>query len=228
MSQLHGRTVLAPALQNAGSPLPRRGFLARLGAVFTGGALAGTGLLALPRRAQAATAGAEPFIGEIMMFAGNFPPRDWAFCDGQLLPIAQNTALFSILGTTYGGDGRVTFGLPDLRGRFPLHPGQGPGLPNYILGEQGGNHVQTLTVNQMPAHSHPANAQVGNGTSDMPTGMLPARDPAGAPRYGPSANGVMAASAIGNTGGSQPVAMMPPYLGISFCICLFGIFPPRN
>lgn len=228
MSQPNRRFVLAPALPQAGPPLPRRGFLARLGAVFTGGAIAGSGLLALPRATRAAAAGAEPYIGEIMMFAGNFPPRNWAFCDGQLMAIAQNTALFSILGTTYGGNGMTTFALPDLRGRFPIHPGQGPGLPNHVLGEVGGSPTTTLLVNNLPAHNHPAMGQTGNGTSDVPTGLLPARDPSGSPRYGGTANATMAATAIGNTGGSQPFSTMPPYLGISFCICLYGIYPPQN
>src|SRR6185295_12464655 len=116
----------------------------------------------------------EPFIGMIVMFAGNFAPRNWAFCNGQLLSIAQNTALFSILGTTYGGDGRTTFALPDLRGRVPIHPGQGPGTSNYSLGQQGGVENVTVTQNQLPAHSHGVNAVAQGGNQASPVGNLPA------------------------------------------------------
>src|SRR5512140_216933 len=114
-----------------------------------------------------------PFIGEIVMFAGNFAPRSWALCNGQLLPIAQNTALFSILGTTYGGDGRTTFALPDLRGRVPVHPGQGPGLSNYVLGEMAGTENTTLLINNMPAHNHTLNAVSDAGDTAAPAGALP-------------------------------------------------------
>lgn len=222
------RTVLAPALQDSGPPTSRRGFLARLGAVFTGGALAGSGLLALPRRSQAATAGYEPFVGELALFGFNFAPMGWAQCNGQLLAIAQNTALFSLIGTYYGGNGTTTFGLPDLRGRFPTHMGQGAGLGNRTLGERSGAEYVTLLPTEMPSHSHAVMALAGNGTSDVPTGMYPARDPSGSPAYGASANTTLASATIQAAGGGQPHDNMPPYLVLNWCIALQGIFPPRS
>ena len=209
---------------------PRRDFLARTAAALGGGLLALAGRPALPHgdQAQAATTAAEPFIGEIMLFAGNFAPNGWAMCNGQLLSIAQNTALFSLIGTYYGGDGQVTFALPDLRGRVPVHTGQGPGLPNVDLGETGGAPYHTLIAPEMPAHSHALYADSANGAQSEPGGALPARDPAGSPAYGTNANVVMAANAIQAAGGSQPHNNMQPYLGLNYCIALFGIFPPRN
>lgn len=206
-----------------GPPSDRRRFLSTLFAGLAGGAF-----LARGRTAQAATQGAEPFIGELMLFAGNFAPRGWAFCDGQLLPISQNTALFSILGTTYGGNGQTTFALPDLRGRAPIHPGQGPGLSYRNLGESSGEENHSLVVPEMPAHNHAARADSGNGSSDTPTGRYPARNPAGVPHYSSNAPVNLAPDAVTVTGGSQPHNNMPPYLGISYCICLEGIFPSRN
>ena len=174
--------------------------------------------------------GAEPFIGELMLFAGNFAPRNYAMCNGQLLSIAQNTALFSILGTTYGGNGQTTFALPDLRGRVPIHMGQGPGLSNYSEGEVGGVENVTLLTTQMPVHTHPAQVNAASGaTSKSPGGNLPAFTSGGS-SYGPTADLVMASNMvnIGAAGGSQPHENRQPYLALNWCICLFGIFPSRN
>ncbi len=176
--------------------------------------------------------GQEPFLGEIKLFAGNFAPRGWAFCDGQLLPINQNTALFSILGTTYGGDGRTTFALPDLRGRVAINPRTGPGLTNRQLGERGGAERNTLTVAQMPAHNH--NVTVSNpvyadeATSDDPKERYPAVS--GENMYHHDTDTVGAAPVVteNSVGGSQPVNNMQPYTCINYIICLQGIFPSRN
>ena len=169
----------------------------------------------------------EPLLGEIKLFAGNFAPRGWAFCDGQLLPIAQNAALFSILGTTYGGDGRTTFALPDLRGRVPLHPGSGIGLESYALGEKGGEEHVTLDVDQMPGHNHDLTASTDKATDKNPEGNL-----LGKPKkkiYSPSGTNVtMDTNAISEVGGDQPHENRQPYLGIHFIIALQGIFPSRN
>lgn len=170
----------------------------------------------------------EPFIAQIMMFGGNFAPRGWALCNGQLLPIAQNTALFSLLGTTFGGNGQTTFALPDLRGRVPIHPGQGPGLSSYDLGQQSGVENTTLTVNQMPAHSHTAtlraSTQPANDT--LPTGNYLADGGA----YQTATNTTMNANAVtgGIAGGSQPFSILQPYTCVNFIIALEGIFPSRN
>lgn len=178
----------------------------------------------------------EPLIGQIMMFAGNFAPRDWAFCDGQLLPIAQYNALFSILGTTYGGDGRTTFALPDLRGRTPVHPGQGPGLASVLAGEKAGSAEVTLTVSNMPNHPHSLNASNTAGTSSSPVGNYPAVSQFQADRSSPvvqvnsysnASNETMAAPAVGNAGGSIPFNNRNPYLGVYYIIALQGIYPSR-
>lgn len=171
----------------------------------------------------------EGFIGEIRMFAGNFAPRSWAFCDGQLLPINQNQALFSILGTTYGGDGRTTFALPDLRGRVAIHPGSGPGLSAYQQGSKGGTEANILTVSQMPAHSHTVNAVVEDGNQSVPTGNLPAGTKVLDKEYSDAeANTTMNGTMIGNSGGGQPVNNIQPYGTVNYIICLQGIFPSRN
>ena len=168
-----------------------------------------------------------PFIGEIILFAGNFAPRNWAFCNGQLLSISQNTALFSILGTTYGGNGQTTFALPDLRSRVPVHAGQGPGLSSYALGQVGGEETTTLTVNQMPAHAHTATNPAANTdpTSNRPAASLaPARGGA----YGPTPAAQLAGPTVAPTGGSQPHSNLQPHLTLNYIIALFGIFPSRN
>lgn len=177
-----------------------------------------------------------PYVGEIRMFAGNFAPTGWATCDGQLLPIAQNTALFSILGTTYGGDGVTTFALPDFRGRFPMHFGTGIGRTARTLGEAGGAEQVTLTAAQMPAHTHTITVTTAVdstiGTSDKPKGTLLARNASATPQYGTQSNSQMAATAVtaqaAVSGSSQPHSIMPPYEAVTFIIALQGIFPSRN
>jgi microcystin-dependent protein len=183
----------------------------------------------------------EPFIAEIRIFGGNFAPRGWALCDGQLLAISQNQALFSILGTTYGGDGRTTFALPDLRGRVPLHPGQGPGLTERDLGERGGAESVVLAPGHMAAHSHAVRANSGDGNSTSPAGNFPAAvGESGGNRGGPSrqsaiysntANANMAADMVADTldpPGGQAHPNMPPFLGLHYIIALTGIFPSRG
>lgn len=173
----------------------------------------------------------QPFIAEIKMFAGNFAPRAYALCNGQLLPIAQNTALFSILGTTYGGDGRTTFGLPNLQGRAAMHQGQGPGLTPRALGETGGTPSVTLISSEMPSHNHQMQCNEVAGTLPSPSnatfGMSGGR---GRPSFyaAQGTNVPMAQQALGITGGSLPHNNMQPYLGVTFIIALQGIFPPRN
>jgi microcystin-dependent protein len=175
----------------------------------------------------------EPFIAEIRIVGFNFAPRSWAFCDGQLLPIAQNTALFSLLGTTYGGDGRTTFGLPDLRGRFAMAPGRGPGLSPRSLGESGGQASVTLQANNVPAHSHQLMASAMATTGD-PAGaaMAPALSATPAPvsvyRSSPVNKVAMAADAVAPSGGGQAHNNRQPFLALNFCIALQGLYPSRS
>ena len=172
----------------------------------------------------------EPFIAEIRIFAGNFAPRGWAFCNGQLMPLAQNTALFSLVGTTYGGDGRSTFALPDLQGRAPLHPGQGPGLTNRRLGEKGGAATETRTQSQLPGHGHgDIRASSGGPQSSSPGGAVWAGDRRSRARlYSDGAADVtMAPEALQTAGGSQPHNNRQPVLGVHFIIALMGLFPSR-
>jgi microcystin-dependent protein len=175
----------------------------------------------------------QPFLGQMLMFGGNFPPKGTAFCNGQLLQIAQNQALFSLLGTFYGGNGTATFALPNLQGSVPVHMGQGPGLSQYQLGETGGTQNVTVNANQMPAHSHVFNASTVSATSPSPTGRVPAKPTAAnAAAYAvsqtapPLAPQVMNQSAV--AGGSQPHNNMMPTLFISFVIAMVGIFPARD
>ena len=221
---------LSPVAAEPSAAVARRDFLARTAAAIGAGLIGFAGRPARPGgdQARAATAGAEPFIGEIMLFAGWFPPNGWADCNGQLLSIAQNTALFSLLGTTFGGDGQVTFALPDLRGRVPMHLGQGPGLSSRAMGEMGGAEAVTLLEAQIPAHTHVARADTGNGTISSPIGAFPARDPAGSPAYGAGSAGALAPAAIAATGGSQPHSNVQPFTVIRYCICLQGIYPSQN
>lgn len=171
---------------------------------------------------------AEPFIGEIRVVGFGFAPRGWAPCNGQILPIAQNQALFAILGTTYGGNGQTTFALPDLRGRAPMSWGQGPGLSNRTLGESAGEAAVTLTTNQIPMHPHLASGASGAGTANTPTGNIWAAGTQQDNHYAPSSDTTMNPGAIGSTGGSQPHNNVQPSLSLMFVIALVGIFPPHN
>lgn len=163
---------------------------------------------------------AEPFLSEIRMMSFVFPPRGWALCNGQLLPINQNQGLFSLLGTTFGGDGRVNFGLPDLRGRVPIHVGS-----SHTLGERGGEQAHTLNISEIPTHTHVLNASTStNGATPVPTGAVLTDSPS--QLYGPAANLTsINAGTVANVGGSQAHLNMQPFLTISFCIALQGIFP---
>ena len=163
---------------------------------------------------------AQPYVGEIRMFAGNFAPAGWMFCEGQLLPISENETLFQLIGTTYGGDGQSTFGLPDLRGRLPLHQGNG-----FILAETGGAEEITLTTQQIPAHSHPMLASTAPGTQNDPSNSLTAASPSVLLYAGSAPDSNLAPNAVGPTGGSQPHTNFQPYLCVDFIISLFGIFP---
>ena len=173
----------------------------------------------------------EPFIGQIMMFGGNFAPRGWALCDGQLLPIAQYSALFSILGTTYGGDGRTTFGLPDLRGRVPMHMGTGPGLSGKTLGAKAGSQTTTLTEGNMPSHTHTLRAEGTISTSGNPTDNMLGIVTGETKVYSladPANEINMHADSITHTGGGQAFGNEQPYQVVNFVIALEGIFPSRS
>ena len=163
---------------------------------------------------------AQPYVGEIRMFAGNFAPAGWMFCEGQLLPISENETLFQLIGTTYGGDGESTFALPDLRGRIPIHQGNG-----FILAETGGAEEITLTVNQIPAHSHPFIASSNAADTPNPQGGLPATGLLSQLYYADVPDGNLAPTMIAPVGGSQPHTNFQPYLCVDFIISLFGIFP---
>jgi microcystin-dependent protein len=173
---------------------------------------------------------ADPFVAEIRIFPFNFAPKGWAWCDGQLMPLSQNTALFSLLGTTYGGDGKSNFALPDLQGRAPMHPGQGPGLSLHDLGEQGGSETVTLLESEIPAHNHMAGAQnVPLGGSAIPSGNTLNR-PASGNLYDATSPALapLAPEAIAPAGGDAPHNNLMPYLTFYFCIALQGVFPPRS
>ncbi len=170
----------------------------------------------------------EPFVAEIRIFAGNFAPRGWAFCNGQLLPISQNTALFSLIGTTYGGDGRTTCALPNLEGRAPMHPGRGPGLTPRSLGESGGSDTVTLTEAQMPPHTHGATAVVAPGNDATPADNYPARG-VGVNAYSDATPDTsMASGAVSAAGGGVPHNNMQPFLTVNFIIALVGLYPSRS
>jgi len=174
---------------------------------------------------------ADPFVAEIRIFPFNFAPRGWAFCDGQLLPISQNTALFSLLGTTYGGNGQSNFALPDLQGSVPMHQGQGPGLSLRDLGEIGGTETVTLLQSEIPLHTHAMSVAGGDiGDERSPIERVAARTTdVGGNLYGPVANLVqMAPETLPPAGGGLPHNNMQPYLTLSYCIALQGVFPPRN
>lgn len=163
---------------------------------------------------------AQPYVGEIRMFAGNFAPAGWMFCEGQLLPISENETLFQLIGTTYGGDGESTFALPDLRGRLPIHQGNG-----FILAETGGVEEITLTVNQIPAHSHPFLASLSIANQTSPRNNVLAQSSSADLYIEDTPDVNLAAQSISSTGGSQPHTNFQPYLCVNFIISLFGIFP---
>ena len=171
----------------------------------------------------------DPFLGEIRIFAFDFAPLGWAMCNGQLLPISQNTALFSLIGTTYGGDGQNNFALPNLQGRFPIHIGEGPGQASYAPGQEGGTETVELQINEMPEHNHRVACLQGEAASPRPAGNFPAilavPSDSNALLYAATSNSLMAPTAITNTGGSEPHENMPPYLALNFCIALQGTTP---
>ncbi|MBL7973225.1 MAG: phage tail protein [Prolixibacteraceae bacterium] len=172
---------------------------------------------------------ADPFVAEIRIFPFNFAPRGWAWCDGQIMPLSPNTALFSLLGTTYGGDGRSNFALPNLQGRAPMHPGQGPGLSLHDLGETGGSETVTLLESEIPLHSHPLNFVNSTATSSIPENANFASSPQrNASAYANSASNLKTASILNPAGGSMPHNNMQPYLTFNFCIALQGVYPPRS
>lgn len=171
---------------------------------------------------------ADPFVAEIRIFPFNFAPRGWAWCDGQLLPLSQNTALFSLLGTTYGGNGQSNFALPDLQGRAPMHPGQGPGLSLHDLGENGGSETVTLLESEIPSHSHTLRANtIDVGDTNVPNPNASLAQSGGGTLYQSSADTQLSPEALAPAGGDQPHNNMQPYLTFYFNIALQGVFPPR-
>lgn len=171
---------------------------------------------------------ADPFVAEIRIYPFNFAPAGWAFCDGQLLPISQNTALFSLLGTTYGGNGTSNFALPDLQGRAPMHPGQGAGLSLRDLGESAGSESVTLLQSEIPTHSHALNADTADlADTNVPSPNATFAQSSGGTLYATSADTQLADTALALAGGGLPHTNMQPYLTLSFCIALQGVFPPR-
>jgi microcystin-dependent protein len=174
-----------------------------------------------------------PYIAQVILLGFDFQPKGWALCQGQLLPINQNQALFSILGTTYGGNGVQTFALPDLRGRIPINPGQSPGLSNYDLGQRGGTQNTTLLANNLPLHNHLMQVNTGAGNAGAPNANLLAQGPVisggvNTNVFTTSANTTMSATAIAPAGGNQPISILQPYLALNYSIALQGIFPSRN
>jgi microcystin-dependent protein len=170
----------------------------------------------------------QPYVGEVRIFAGNFPPNGWMFCEGQLLPISENEALFQLIGTTYGGDGESTFALPDLRGRLPIHWGTGAGGNTFQLAETGGAEDITLTVQQIPTHAHALIADTEIGNTPNPQDDLLAESSVASMYQAGSPATAMAAQSIGSLGGSQPHTNFQPYLCLNFIISLFGIFPSQT
>lgn len=174
----------------------------------------------------------QPFLAQILLLTFYFSPKGWALCAGQIMAINQNQALFSLLGTTYGGNGIQTFQLPDLRGRVPVHPGQGPGLPNYILGEVAGTETITLLSNQLPSHTHPLKVNNAAPNAVSPNGAALAQSPMisgnAAMVYSASSSTTLAANAVANAGGNQPLSILQPFSVLNYSIALQGIFPTRN
>lgn len=171
----------------------------------------------------------EPFVGEVRMFAGSFAPRGWAFCDGQLLAVSQNDALFSLFGTIYGGDGQTTFGLPDLRGRVPIHAGSGPGLTPRSLGSNSGSENETVAANTLPSHSHEFRASTNIADESDPSGNVLAQPPAVSTYFPTVPNTAdLAASSLASVGGNQSHTNLMPFLCVNFIVALVGIYPSRQ
>ena len=172
---------------------------------------------------------ATPYLGEIRVVGFGFTPKGWLSCNGQLLPINQNQALFSLLGTTYGGDGKSNFALPNLQGSVPMHPGQGPGLSLHDLGETGGSDTVSLLQSEMPSHSHVTQSTASNGNRLTPSGNIPAKGPGALP-YAPGNAALVAMNgqSVAPSGGDQPHNNLQPYLTLNFCIALQGVYPPRG
>jgi microcystin-dependent protein len=172
----------------------------------------------------------DPFVAEIRIFPFNFAPKGWAFCDGQILPLSQNTALFSLLGTTYGGDGKSNFALPNMQGNAPMHPGQGPGLSLHDLGETGGSDTVSLLESEIPSHSHNLMAAVNPATARLPSPAVGLARSSGASAYESTVTGLksLADATIAPAGGDQPHNNLQPYLTLNFCIALQGVYPPRT
>ncbi len=170
----------------------------------------------------------DPFVAEIRIVGFNFPPHGWAFCNGQLLPLSQNTALFSLLGTFYGGNGKSNFALPDFQGRAPIQQGQGPGLSEYFIGEQGGTETVSLLESEIPSHSHSLNASDNPAERNNPGGNLYAVPDSGFLYASAASMTPMSLQSLATSGGSQPHNNMPPYLTLNFIIAMQGIFPPRS
>jgi len=202
------------------SALPRRQFLERFAAF-----LAGTALLGRARPVRAAVQDVQPYLGEIALISWNFPPKGWTFCNGQVLPINQNMALYSLLGTQFGGNGTTTFALPNLQGRVAIHQGQGPGLTLRAVGNVVGETAHTLSLAELPGHTHLLQCSSGAATLVSPTGAYPARNPAAIPQFGTTADVAMAAGIIGSTGGSQPHENTQPYIVLNYIIALQGMYP---
>src|SRR5215213_3787076 len=171
---------------------------------------------------------AQPYVGEIRMFAGNFPPNGWMFCEGAPLPISENDVLFQLIGTTYGGDGESTFNLPNLASRVPIHMGTGPDGTTYQIGEMAGTEQETLTIQQIPNHTHTLTGSTANGTEAPPTGAIPATSTTVSTYVQSAADSTFAANAITPVGGSQPHENTQPFLCINFIISLFGVFPSQT
>jgi microcystin-dependent protein len=200
--------------------LPRRRFLARLLA-----GMSGLSVLREPKPAMASPQGYDPYLGEIMIVPYDFPPRGWAFCNGQLLPISQNQALFTILGTTYGGNGVTTFALPNFQGRTPIHRGQGLGLSPRVLGERAGAETHTLNLAELPAHIHVARGSSLPTTADPSSSVVPARNAAGIPAWSAGPFNPMNSGTISFAGSGQPHMNMQPYLTLNYVIAMVGIYP---